>query len=112
MSEGFNILRGIKNCRNNKNNKKILYLISPWTPYLPFIEYFKDKKIANNYKPIFILVDEGVGTYLSNRSKKNSMKRTSKFSLLSEIKLNVYVYLDKLLRKISIRRVPLEKRFF
>lgn len=111
ISEGFDILKGMKNCRNNKNNKKILFLISPWTPYLPFIEYFKDKEISNNYKPIFVAVDEGVRIYLSKKSHKLGIKHLSKFSLLAEIKLRSYTYVDKLLRKIITKYVPFEKRF-
>jgi hypothetical protein len=111
MSEGFNILRGIKNCRNKENNKKRLYLISPWTPYLPFIEYFKDKEISNNYKPIFVVVDEGVGMYFTKKSRWLGLNHESKFSPFGEIKLKSYAYADKFLRKISIRYVPLENRF-
>jgi len=111
IGEGFNILKGIKNSRNSKNNEKRLYLISPWTPYLPFIEYFKDKEIASKYKPIFVVIDEGVGIYVNKKSNELGIKHASKFSILAEIKLKSYDYADRLLRKISLRYVPLEKKF-
>lgn len=109
MYEGFAIIKGIKNCRNNKNNK-ILYLISPWTPYLPFIEYFKDKEISNKYKPLFVIVDEGIGMYISRKSPAG-IKHAAKFSRFAEIKLKSYDCADKFLRKVSMRYVPLDKRF-
>lgn len=113
ISEGYNILRGIKNCQNNmdRSNKKILYLISPWTPYLPFIEYFKDKKISSTYKPTFVVVDEGVGIYVSKKARELGIKHTSKFSPWAEIKLKGYAYIDKFLRKISLKYIPLTERF-
>lgn len=111
LSEGFDIIRGLNNCRKNENNKKKLNLISPWTPYLPFIEYFKDETISNKYKPNFVVVDEGLGIYLSKKSQKMGIKHASKFSRLAEIKLKIYKYADKFLGKISTRYIELEKRF-
>lgn len=110
ISEGYNILRGIKNC-HNRINKKILYLISPWTPYLPFIEYFKDKEISNRYKPTFVVVDEGVGVYVSKKARELGIKHASKFSPWTEIKIKGYSHVDKFLRKISLKYVPLTERF-
>ncbi|MBW9220105.1 hypothetical protein KKP89_03990 [Methanothermococcus sp. SCGC AD-155-N22] len=64
----FNTLRGILYVISQKNSdRKELFIISVMHPYFSIFEIFSNKKIAEYYLPTFVVIDEGVGSYMSKK---------------------------------------------
>ena len=69
-------IQGILKVVSQKNDsKKKLFIISVMRPYSPIFKIFSNKKIAHHYLPKFVVIDEGVGSYMS----KNVWKLVSKY---------------------------------
>ncbi|MDY9922947.1 polysialyltransferase family glycosyltransferase [Methanobacterium sp.] len=90
------IIRGLFNIIHEKKTKKnkTIYLVTPLWVNISFIRYFCKKDISNRYKPVFILVDEGLGTYLSKKVWKLVDKKQN-YSIIKTVK-------QDLLNKLSI----------
>ena len=64
----FNTLRGILYVIFQKSNdRKELFIISVMHPYFSIFKIFSNKKIAEYYLPTFVVIDEGVGSYMSKK---------------------------------------------
>lgn len=104
------ILQGLINIKNNRNGKEI-YLISPLDPKIPFIKYFKNRDVSNKYCPIFVVIDEGFGTYVSKEIWKMIARHEKNYHHFGEIKLIIFSLVRNFLEKISLKYIPLEQRF-
>ena len=65
--DGLKIIQGILHVSSRKNNRKKLFVISVMYPYLSIFKIFSNKEIAHLYLPKFIVIDEGVGSYMSKK---------------------------------------------
>lgn len=63
----WNMLLGIKNIRKvNKGGNKELRIACPVRPNIGFLQVFRDKRLADKYYPVFSLLDEGLGSYVTD----------------------------------------------
>ena len=104
-------LRGILYTIFNKNNnKRELFIISVLDPYFSIFKIFSNKKIANQYRPTFIVIDEGVGSYMSKKIwklvtkyekdiKKNSKKNIKLFTIIKDISKDFLSSIVQLIKK-------------
>lgn len=111
LKDNLKIMRGLFNILlTNKNNKKRLKIICPLKPYLPLMSIFSNKKTFVNFFPVFILIDEGIGTYASKnawRKVVNIDNNIKGLSLKGIMKNNIALpILNNLVSKIGT-----EKRF-
>ncbi|MEN6554384.1 MAG: polysialyltransferase family glycosyltransferase [Methanobacterium sp.] len=109
ISERFSIICGIKSIIGS-NAENTLYLITPIKPNIRLIKYFKNKNFSNKYSPIFVIVDEGFGSYVSKKIRSLVRNVDSK-----DIKSTIFLikfsnYINLFLEKILMRYVKVEER--
>jgi len=124
----INLLRAIIKIRKvgkneKRNNKKELTIISVMNPNIIFLEIFKNKYISNKYIPVYFIIDEGFGTYISKKALKirwkitrkliNQDKKLDRFSYLKDIENNIKKeIMDNLFfKKFAIKYINIENRF-
>lgn len=106
-------LQGFMNLLLSKNkNKKVIHIISVIEPSFSSFEYFKDKLSSNRYYPKYVLIDEGFGTYASNKTLKDASKQdyNNKNSFLILMRIYFKIVLSVLKRYIFYI-FHVEKRF-
>ncbi|OQX80253.1 MAG: hypothetical protein B6D56_05525 [Candidatus Omnitrophica bacterium 4484_70.1] len=112
------IIRAKKIDKNKKwNNKKELIIISVRSPNISFLEIFKNKYIENRYKPVYFIIDEGFGTYVSKRAWKivgelDNRKKLSYFNYLKNIEDRIRKeIINNFFKKLVTKYIGLENRF-
>ena len=108
ISKYRNMFSGLQNIRS-KNGVNKLYLISPLIPYIELLLYFDNKSISSKYDPVFVLVDEGYGTYIS---KKNwNMANRMDYDILDLISSKIFRAVDYVFRKMVMKSMTIEDMF-
>jgi len=103
--------------KQNNSNKKELYIVSVMNPYVNFLQTFRNETINNKYSPVFSLIDEGLGTYASNKTWKikkkldNQNKRPEYFGFVRCIKLKIIEIANNYLKKLALKYINTERRF-
>ncbi|MDI3549613.1 MAG: hypothetical protein PWQ15_715 [Methanobacterium sp.] len=112
----LNVLSGLNNIRSTNGMNK-LYLASPLHPHLPFLKQFTDTAIAYKYDPVFVLIDEGFGTYASKNTWKLVLKQENKSSSLYLLKAMyllksmIFISVEHIFRKLVLKYVICTNRF-
>ena len=60
------ILLGIRAIKKSKDNRRILHIASIVHPNIDILQLFTNRRIADKYRPVFSLLDEGIGSYMSS----------------------------------------------
>jgi len=108
ISKYRHIFSGLKNIRS-KNGVNRLYLISPLIPYIELLLFFDNEPISAKYDPVFVLVDEGYGTYIS---KKNwNMANRMDYAILDLISSKIFRTVDYIFRKMIMKSMTIEDKF-
>jgi len=113
------IIRAKKNNKNIKwNNKKELIIISIVRPNVGCLEIFKDKYIGSKYRPLYFMIDEGFGSYVSKKARKlseglvNQNEKLDYFNYLKNIKYKTQKEIvNNLLKKLLTKYIGIENRF-
>jgi hypothetical protein len=90
----------------NKGKNRIRF-ISPMIPYHPFISIFSSRKIAARHSPEFVLVDEGIGTYVSDLVWKKVNKMEGQIGFSRKVKDSLNRKLQGLIEK----KTSISKKF-
>jgi hypothetical protein len=102
------IFSGLRHIRSNNGTNK-LYLVSPLLPYIELLIYFDNKTISSKYDPVFVLVDEGYGTYVSKGNWDIANRKD--YPLLDFISSKIFRSVDYIFRKMLSEYIPIENRF-
>lgn len=67
IKNGIHLIRGILNVIITRNNtlRKNLYVVSVMDIPISVLKVFENNKIVQKYSPIFVIIDEGIGSYMS-----------------------------------------------
>jgi len=113
ISDGINMCLGLLNIMLSKKYlKRELFILTIMNINIFVLPIFSNKKVSRNYHPRFVLIDEGIGTYMSNqvwkleKSQINSSYIDDK-SIFSRLKRLLVI---SLLKMISYYK-NIEKRF-
>lgn len=111
ISNYLSMFLGLRNIRSKKGINT-LYLVCPLLPHILLLKHFEDETISSKYNPVFVLVDEGFGTYVSKKIWNLVIKEDTKFSsFLYLISSTIFRSFDNIFRRMVLRYVPLENRF-
>ena len=108
MLKYINIFLGIYRL-NNKN--KNIYFISPLEPEFSFIKYFKNREMLDKYYPIFIIIDEGFGTYLNNDLWKKIAENDLTDNFFGKFKYRASSTIYSFLKGKITKKTALENRY-
>ncbi len=93
---------------NKKYNN--IFLIYPWFPTINLIKkIFLHNNLSKKYSPHMIIIDEGIGTYISDEASKIVIG--SNISFKDKIKNLLDISLASFERKILSNNVPIQTRF-
>ncbi|TDK64132.1 hypothetical protein E2K98_04510 [Bacillus salipaludis] len=91
----------------NSKQKNEIKIICPLKPYFPILQIFNDTRLARNVKVKYILIDEGIGSYASQKAwqkiKKVDQGNNKKLKILKWV-------VSKVINKVYMR-LDSEKRF-
>lgn len=95
-----------------KNKTDNFYLLSPMTPKLLPLCLFTETFLVNNYRLNYILIDEGIGTYLSNSIWKRVQEDDKNNhdileSLITQLKNGIF----KIFNAFFYKCISIENRF-
>ena len=121
----FDFLIAIRNIRTKKKSKKELYIVSVMDPRINIIQIFINKQLANKYSPVFTLIEEGIGTYMSKKvwklaiklerelidQKNNRNKKSKRFEFVRVIQSKMFEIEDSFLKNISLKCISTKKQF-
>lgn len=101
----------LHNIRSN-NGLNTLYLVCPLLPDIPLLNHFEDDRISSKYNPVFVLVDEGFGTYVSKKIWNMVTKEDKTYSSFIDLMSSkIFSHIDQVFIKIVLRYIPIENRF-
>jgi hypothetical protein len=112
------IIRIKKVGKNKKCKSKELIIISAMYPNINFLEIFKNKYISNKYIPVYFITDEGIGTYVSKKTREitrkldNQDKRLGHFNYLKDIEHKIKMEItNNIIKRVVIKYISIENRF-
>jgi len=96
--------------KSNENNKKI-YIGTVQHHDNNFISLFCNKVIATKYNPIFIIIDEGLGSYQSRKPWKLITAKTRNTSVISKLKFRISILDYNLFYYIALKYLEIVNMF-
>ena len=107
ISKYMAMFSGIRNIQSNDGINN-LYLLSPHLTYNELLIYFNNKTISSKYKPIFVLIDEGYASYISEEhwnSLRSEVSKEEEYSLLDNISSKIFRSADNIISNMIYRSV-------
>lgn len=116
--KAFDILLAIRELRKtDKGSKREMRIVTALFPNVFILRAFRSKELACKYYPIFSLIDEGMGTYMPEKTWRVMGKLTSQekepryFQLTRFLRVKMMHNASSLLKIIGGKYLAIEKGF-